>query len=168
MDNNKMEGCFFAGTFDPITKGHLFVIKEAIKRYNKVVIGIGVNNQKAPFFSVEERKKFILDATKGLPVEVAFYDGYTVDYMQKIGLKIYVRGIRDEKDEKFESLAEEFNKARYNDLITVRIKAEGEYSFISSSKVKELIGAGDFSALEKYLPEEIVGEVITVAKNKIK
>lgn len=144
-----METCLFAGTFDPVTKGHFDTIINLNKKYSKVVVGIGVNPQKTPYFSLEERLSFLREAFKNYPfVEVDYYDGITVNYMKKKGIKVLVRGIRNEKDLEYEKHNEKLSKEIYPELITEYVLAKKGEEKVSSTTVREFIREKkDYSSL---------------------
>ena len=144
-----MKTCLFAGTFDPVTKGHYDTVVNLNKKYDKIVVAIGVNPQKKPFFSLEERLTFLREAFKDCPfVTVCNYDGLTVDFMKKIGVKVYVRGIRNSTDLEYEKKNEALSKNIYPELITEYVLSPKGEENLSSTKVRELIKNGkDFSLL---------------------
>ncbi len=144
-----MKVCLFAGTFDPVTRGHFDTVINLNKKYDKVVVAIGVNPQKKPCFSLEERLAFLEEAFKDYPfVEVDHYDGLTVDFMKKKGIKVLVRGIRNSTDLEYEKKNEALSKGIYPELVTEYVNAsEGEEN-LSSTKVRECIKEGkEFSSL---------------------
>ena len=113
---NKMKTCLFAGTFDPITKGHYDTVIRLLNKYEKVVVAIGVNPEKTPMFSLEDRLEFIKGAFANFDnVIVDSYDCLTVSYMQKNGIKVLVRGIRNQTDLAFEKE----NEKKQRDLSTI-------------------------------------------------
>ena len=135
-----METCLFAGTFDPVTIGHFDTIINLNKKYDKIVVGIGVNPEKSPYFSLEERLSFLREAFKNYPfVEVDYYDGITVNYMKKKGIKVLVRGIRNEKDLEYEKYNEKLSKEIYPELITEYVLAKKGEENLSSTTVREFI-----------------------------
>lgn len=138
----KLEACVFAGTFDPITIGHEKLILECLNRHEKVVLTLGVNDQKQPFFTKEERLEFIrqtfLDNDRLKIVEFSNIDDYKKT-LSDIGVKYFVRGIRNSIDEYYEKSQIDTNKKLYPEIETIFINAEKQYKNCSSSLVKELI-----------------------------
>ncbi len=153
-----LEPCLFAGTFDPITLGHEKIVYEALKRYSKVYVAIGINNEKTPFFSLEERLSLLKSAFNSDRIILGSYTGYTVDYMKEHGIKVYVRGIRDDKDYKYEKKCDAFNKTLYPELKTEYIYALSSEAKISSTDFrKRLIEKKDFSNIvSKNVYEKII------------
>lgn len=151
-----MNTCLFAGTFDPITVGHTKMIEKLLNKYDKVVVAIGVNPLKTPLFSLEDRLSFIKKAFENISrVEVDSYTSLTVEYMQKKGIKVLVRGIRNQVDMRFERENEEKSKSIYPELITEYVLAEEKDKSVSSTEVRKAIENGkDYKNLvpkESYL-----------------
>lgn len=161
------KSCLFAGTFDPITKGHVFLINECKKRYKTVYVAIGVNADKTPMFSLAERLDFIKKSVGGDNVIIDSYDGFTVDYIKKNKIDVFVRGIRDDKDKRYEKKAESFNKELYPSLKTEYIIAKENNAKFSSTKVRNLINENkDF---KEYVSEEVyfsIKEKLNIKDNK--
>ena len=138
----KLEPCVFAGTFDPITVGHEKLILECLNRHEKVVLTLGVNDQKQPYFTKEQRLDFIkrtfFDNDRLKIVEFSNLDDYKKT-LSDIGVKYFVRGIRNSVDEYYEKSQIATNKKLYPEIETVFINAEKQYKNCSSSLVKELI-----------------------------
>ena len=162
-----MKTCVFAGTFDPLTNGHAFAIDSLLKMFDKVVVAIGVNVDKNPMFSLEDRKQMILNTYAGNDrVEVKEFDGLLVDFLKKEDIKINVRGIRDEVDYKYETKMARFNLDMFEEIITVYIPTPAELVHVSSSAVRNIMSYGQEP--EKYLPApslDAVKEKLKKAKN---
>ena len=149
-----MKTCFYAGSFDPFTNGHLHVIKEASKLFDKVYVGIGVNPGKNRHYKQEEMKELIVESLEdeGISnVEVVVYSGLTIDCAISLKATYFVRGIRNGMDYEYEE-----NLAAINEELaginTIYIRA-GEYGIISSSFVRELLKYN--KSVEKYVPTRI-------------
>ena len=149
-----MKVCVFAGTFDPLTNGHKFVIDSCLKMFDKVVVAIGVNVDKSPMFSLDKRKQMILDTYSGDDrVEVKEFDGMLTDFMKNNGITINVRGIRDMDDYKYETTMERYNRDMLEDLITIYIPTPKDLVQVSSKAIRNIIQLnGDCS---KYLPSQV-------------
>lgn len=149
-----MKTCVFAGTFDPITKGHAFVIEKCLEMFDKVVVALGVNTDKTPMFSLEQRKEMISIAFKGEKrIEVAEFNGMLVEFMKKNNIKINVRGIRDLDDYKYENTMERYNRDMFSDMITIYIPTPKEFVQISSTAMRNILCLdGDAS---EYLPNGV-------------
>lgn len=149
-----MKKCIFAGTFDPLTKGHEFVIEKCTQIFDKVVIAIGRNVDKTPLFSLEQRKHMIECTFKNTKkVEVAVFDGMLVDFMKENDISVNVRGIRNEDDYKYELTMERFNRDMFNDLTTIFIPTPQNLVHVSSSAIRNILSLnGDVA---EYVPEAV-------------
>ena len=149
-----MKVCVFAGTFDPITNGHTFVIDKCLEMFDKVIIALGVNKEKAPMFDLETRKVLIKLAVGDNPkVEVTSFNGMLVDFMKENGIKVSVRGIRDIDDYKYETTMERFNRDMYSEMTTLYIPTPKELVHVSSSAIRNILSLdGDAS---EYLPKPV-------------
>jgi len=147
-----MRTCVFAGTFDPITKGHEYVIEKCLETFDKVVVAIGVNVDKTPMFTLSERVEFIKASFKDNDrVEVATFDGMLVDFMKERGIYHTVRGLRDENDYKYETTMARYNVDMYPEVITLYIPTPVELTYISSSAIRTVISLK--SDVSTYVPE---------------
>ena len=127
------------GSFDPITNGHLFIIDEALKEYDKVVVVIAQNEEKKSFFKFEDRLKIVEEALKDyINIDIQVCKGYVFEFLnaQKIG--IIARGYRNDVDLKYENEMSAYNKEHGN-IETVLYKCEGKIAEISSTKVREAL-----------------------------
>ena len=150
-----MKNAIYPGSFDPVTVGHLNIIRRASEIFDKLTVCVMVNAGKNPMFSLEERVELIKRVTSDLSnVEVDFSGELLAEYAQKKGKCVIVKGLRAGSD--FES---EFQMAMINhklnpDLDTMFLTAEHQYTYLSSSMVKEL---GRYGAdLSDFLPAEII------------
>lgn len=149
-----MRICLFPGTFDPLTLGHVDIIHRALKIFDKVVIGIGVNSSKTPMFPLEQRlewiKKTFEDTSK---VEGKAYDGLTVNFCKKINARFIVRGIRYMNDFEYEKVISDMNYELDHDIETVFLTGSAHLSSFSSTLVREVYrNKGNVS---KFLPPTI-------------
>ena len=153
-----MKTCVFAGTFDPITNGHKFVIDKCLEIFDKVIIAIGVNQEKRPMFSLDGRKEMLLETFKDDPrVEVDEFNGMLVDFMKQKGVKVNVRGIRDAEDYKYETTMERYNRDMYPEMTTVYIPTPKEMVHVSSTAIRNVLYLnGDISP---YVPTAVVNYV---------
>lgn len=141
----------YPGTFDPITNGHLDIIKRASRLFDRLYIVIPNNVNKKTFFTLEERIDLIKDATKGIDnLVITHTDLLTVDFAKRIGAKVLVRGLRMVSDFEYEFQMEALNKTLNPEVETIFIMASHEYSFLSSSSVKEIASFG--GEFEKFVP----------------
>ncbi|MBA6155396.1 pantetheine-phosphate adenylyltransferase [Tenacibaculum sp. S7007] len=143
-----MKRAVFPGSFDPITLGHVDIIKRAIPLFDEIIIAIGVNAKKNYMFSIEERKKFIENAFFGDDkISVQTYTGLTVDYCKKIDADFILRGLRNPADFEFEKAIAQTNR-KLSGIETVFLLTSAETSFISSSIVRDIMrNGGDASEL---------------------
>lgn len=133
----------FPATFDPFTNGHYDIACRAASLFDEVVIAVFATPQKNVLFSVDERVAMIRDSMAGVPnVRVASYHGLTVDYARKIGARVMVRGLRVVSDFEWEFQLALMNHQLAPELDTVCLLARGDFSFLSSSIVKEVAQHG--------------------------
>lgn len=133
----------YPGSFDPITYGHIDLIKRACKIFDKVVVAVTNNASKEPFFSVEERIELIRDSTKGLKgVEIDSFKGLMVDYVKKRKIRVILRGIRMISDFEFEFQMALTNRQLCEDVETIFLMPHESYSYISSKLIKEAVLLG--------------------------
>lgn len=129
----------YPGSFDPITKGHLDIISRASRVVDELVIGVLDNSEKKPMFTADERVTLIKDAVAGLDnVKVEAFHGLTVDFAKKHNAKILVRGLRAVTDFEYELQIAQTNHKISPDLDTIFFTTSVEYSYLSSSIVKEI------------------------------
>lgn len=143
-----MKTAIFPGSFDPFTLGHLDVLQSALKLFDKVVIAVGNNVQKKGFFPVEERIRIIEVSIKGMDnVTVCSYTGLTIDFCKKMDINFIIRGLRTTTDFELERVVAQANAKMSPDILTVFIPSGHEYSFISSTVVRDvLLNGGDASS----------------------
>ena len=141
-----MKRLFFPGSFDPITLGHLDIIKRARVISDELIIGIGENSDKKCLYSLEERIYFISKSINSKSnVKIMSYKGLTSDFCLKIKVSAIIRGIRSFKDFEYEKDIAEINRKLIG-IETLFFLSDSKYSFISSSIVRELIlNKGDYS-----------------------
>lgn len=144
----------FPGSFDPITVGHVNIVKRATRLFDKIIVAIGNNTSKKYYFSFEQREEWIKAIFKDYPnVEVMAYQGLTVNFVKKVNANYLLRGIRNAADFDYEKTIAQLNKSMAPDLETICIISDPELSHISSTIVREiLINGGDVS---NFVPKEI-------------
>jgi pantetheine-phosphate adenylyltransferase len=145
----------YAGTFDPITDGHLDVIRRAARLCDTLVIGVLVNSEKAPFYSTEDRTAMIRLATEDIVnTEVASYGGLLADYVNQNGISAVIRGLRAAMDFEYEIRIAQMNaKLFHSGVETIFLMTNPAHSFISSSIVKEVFGLG--GDIEGLVPKKV-------------
>ena len=151
----KGEKCVYAGSFDPVTNGHMDIIGKCAMMFENVVVALCVNAEKKYLFSKEKRLEMLKAAcAKYSSVTVISHDGMLVDLLKEQGTTYYVRGIRDERDLDYEERTFEFNSKLYPEIQTVFVNCSKEDKKISSTFVRELIESG--KPVSKYVPFEIL------------
>lgn len=152
----------YPGSFDPITNGHLDIIRRASKIYDKLIVGVLDNSSKKPMFSSDDRKKMIDEAIKDLPnVTCDVFSGLLVDFAKIKGADVIVKGLRTVSDFEYELQMALLNKALNPEYETMFMMTDTMYSYISSSMVKEV--AKYNGELDGLVPKH----VITKLKEKI-
>ena len=150
------------GTFDPVTKGHMEVIEEALRLFDEVVVAVLVNPEKKCMFTPEERLALLNAALSGnTRVKTLYSEDYAVDVARRVGADKLVRGVRGEGDEAYENAMAEYNRSHGFDTVFVTPE---RYADVSSTRARELISKGDF----RLLPENaiITAEEIIRRKGK--
>ncbi|GAB1475298.1 pantetheine-phosphate adenylyltransferase [Bacillota bacterium] len=154
-----MKKALYAGTFDPITNGHLDLLSRASNLCDKLIVGVMENKSKKPFFTAEERVKMIKACTANLDnIEIISFDGLLADYVNRNQIDAVIRGLRATMDFEFEIQMAQMNARLYNkDVETVFLMTTPQFSFISSSIVKEVFSLnGDVSGL---VPKVVLKEL---------
>lgn len=160
-----MRTCVFAGTFDPFTNGHAYIVDKCLETFDKVIVAVGVNVDKKPYFTDDERVQAIKEVyADNERVSVKKYDGMLVDFMKKEGVKVTVRGLRNEDDYKYETTMARYNEDMYPEVVTVYIPAPTNLTYVSSTAIKNLIDLN--TSFDKYVPEKAAAYLKSVIKNK--
>lgn len=133
----------YPGSFDPVTYGHIDLIKRAIKIFDTVIIAVAHNPEKKPLFSVEERVRMLRTATKGLKgVVIEDFDGLVVDFVRKKGASVVVRGLRMLSDFEYEFQMALTNRKLAQNIETIFMMPSEQYSYLSSKLIKEAVTLG--------------------------
>ena len=142
------------GSFDPITYGHIDIIKRSAQLFDEVIVAILVNPDKKYLFTLEEREEMINESIKGFNnVKVDSFSGLLVNYAKKVNSTVIVRGLRAVSDFEYEMQLTFMNKALDDNIETFYMMANKQYSFISSSIVKGVSGFG--ADLSKFVPKHV-------------
>ena len=145
----------YPGSFDPVTLGHLDIIKRSASMVDELIVGVLNNKAKSPLFSVEERVTMLGEVTKELPnVKVIPFAGLLVEFARQTDSKMIIRGLRAITDFEYELQMSQMNRKLEENVETVFLTTNLEYSYLSSSMVKEL-GAYDVE-LSDFLPQPII------------
>lgn len=149
-----MRIAIYPGSFDPVTKGHLDILKTGAGLFDKVIIAVARNSEKKGFLSIEERVELIKKSVTDLEnVEVDSFEGLTIEYAKKKNAQILIRGLRAVSDFEYELQLSQANSALCSDIKTVFLTTKPKYNFISSSTIKEIyLNNGDVS---KFVPEPV-------------
>lgn len=146
----------YAGTFDPVTRGHLDIIERARKLFDFVVIGVARSIRKKPLFSAEKRKMLLEDNIKHCSnVSIQIFDGLTVDFAQSIGAQCLIRGIRALSDFEHEFQMAQMNRHLAEDIETLFFMPSQEYFYTSSTLIKQ-VAYFDSQNLERFVPENVL------------
>jgi pantetheine-phosphate adenylyltransferase len=151
----------FTGTFDPITLGHLDVIRRGRLLFEHLVVGIGVNPNKAALFSIDERVEHARRVVAPYDnVSVEAVEGLTVHFVRRIGARVILRGVRTLSDMEYE-FGMSLTNYRLDPFVeTVFLMADGEYSHVSSSLIKQVASYGGAEALERFVPPELIAPIV--------
>lgn len=149
-----MRTALFPGSFDPFTMGHMDILRSALKMFDKVIVAVGYNSAKSGFFHPDLRVEIIKDAVAGLEnVEVCSYRGLTVDFCKEMGAGYIIRGLRTTTDFEMESVIAQANRKMAPDILSIFIPAGHEYSFISSTVVRDVLVNG--GSARCFLPKNV-------------
>ncbi|WP_010171858.1 pantetheine-phosphate adenylyltransferase [Bacillus coahuilensis] len=148
------------GSFDPLTYGHLDIITRGAKVFNEIRVVVLNNSSKNPLFTAAERVELIKEATKHLPnVQVDTFSGLLIDYAKRVGASAIIRGLRAVSDFEYEMQITSMNRVLDENIETFFIMTNNQYSFLSSSIVKEVAKyKGDISELVPQIVEEKLKE----------
>ena len=145
----------YPGSFDPVTYGHLDIIKRAAEGFDELIVSVLNNKEKSPLFSVEERVKMLREVTKNIPnVRVDSFSGLLIDYAAKNDIHIIVRGLRAITDFEYElQIAQTNRKFSHEQVDTMFLTASLEYAYLSASTVKEIASFG--GDISECVPEYV-------------
>lgn len=150
-----MSSAFYPGSFDPVTFGHLDIIKRGAEIFDELIVAVLDNKAKTPLFSVAERVKILEDATKDLPnVKIDCFSGLLIDYAAKKDIHVAVRGLRAITDFEYELQMAQINRLlSKGQLDTMFLTTTLEYAYLSSSSVKEIAMFG--GDITQCVPEQV-------------
>ena len=153
-----MKIAVYPGSFDPVTNGHLDIIKRSAAVFDKVIVGVLDNMSKKPLFSPEERVNMIKRVTKGIDnVEAYSFSGLLVDFMKQFDSAVIIKGLRTFSDFEYEFQMALLNKSLNPNVETFFMMTDSKYSYISSSMVKEVVRLG--GGIDEFVPSEIIKDI---------
>jgi pantetheine-phosphate adenylyltransferase len=148
------KAAIYAGTFDPITLGHLDVLERAARIFPRVVIGVASNPGKNPLFSSEERVELVKASTAHLSgIEVETFNGLLVDFAESKKVRVIVRGLRAFSDFEYEFQMALTNRKLKSEIETIFLMPKQDYSYVSSSNVREVAQLG--GDITQFVPESV-------------
>ena len=154
------------GSFDPITNGHLFLIKEAAKEYKTVYVAVMINADKKYMFDIEERKSIAEAATKNISnVKVIMSEGWLWELAIELKADAIVKGYRNEKDFEYEQVMAKFNEEHAPNAKTILLKTDPNLKDLSSTLIREKISQGE--SLDDFLPLDAIKEIQRILSENI-
>jgi pantetheine-phosphate adenylyltransferase len=151
----------FTGTFDPLTLGHLDVIRRGKVLFDHLVVAIGVNPNKASLFTIEERVELASRILAPFPnVSVRSFEELAVQFVRRIGARVILRGLRTLSDMEYEFGMTLTNHRLDPNIETVFLMADGEYSHVSSSLIRQVARFGGAEALTRFVPAELIDPIM--------
>lgn len=149
-----MKICVFPGTFDPITLGHINIIERALPIFDKIIVGVGINSNKTPMFSPEQRVAWINEIFKDKPqVSATSYEGLTTNFCNEVGAQFILRGIRYVSDFEYEKAIADMNRMLEGNVETVFLTSKPEFSTVSSTLVRDVIRNN--GNVDIFIPKEV-------------
>src|SRR3712207_3715790 len=155
----KMKTAVYSGSFDPITEGHLDIIRRAANIFDEVIVSVLINPSKTGLFNIEERVGLIKKVTKDIKnVKVESFHGLLVDYMKNKNAKVIIKGLRAVSDFEYELQMAQMNKKLDASIETVFMMTDPKYSYLSSSSIKQVVMFG--GCIKGMVPEQVRYDVI--------
>lgn len=153
-----MRIALFPGTFDPVTFGHIDIIERSLQLFDKLFIGIGMNSNKAPMFTAEQRIKWLEEIFRNEPkIEAVVYDGLTVECCRKVNANYILRGIRYVNDFEYEKAIADMNRSLDERIETIFLTCLPKYTSVASTLVRDVIrNGGDVS---QFVPEVVLKSI---------
>lgn len=153
-----------SGSFDPVTSGHLNIFERASKLFDTLIIAVFCNPNKKPLFTMEERVEMLKEATAHIPnIRIDAFSGLLADYVREQGACAIVRGLRTATDFEYEMQRDLFMQHAASDIETIYLMAGGQYSFVSSSGIKEM--AKFHGPIKGLVPVNVEQRIIEKYKN---
>ena len=164
-----MSRAMYPGSFDPVTLGHLDIVKRSAAIFDEVVIAVLSHSAKTPLFSVEERVKMIVEATRDIPnVSVETFSGLTIEFAKQRDIHVMIRGLRAVTDFEYELQIAQSNRKMADEIDTLFLTTSLEYAYLSSSIVKEYAKYGmDVSNLVPLVVVDALREKYELNKHQL-
>ncbi|MCO6454979.1 MAG: pantetheine-phosphate adenylyltransferase [Pirellulaceae bacterium] len=160
MSNFDFRIAVFTGSFDPVTLGHLNLIQRSARLVDRLIVGIGINVEKAPLFTPEERVQLVQRVTAHLAnVEVRMFDGLAVAFVRQCGARVMLRGIRPLTDFAAEFTMMMANRKLDSDIETVFLMADEEFAHVSSTLIKQITPLSTDEMLARFVPRQIIPDL---------
>jgi pantetheine-phosphate adenylyltransferase len=154
-----MKTAVYPGSFDPVTNGHLDIIRRSAKVFDEVIVGVLVNPHKKGLFDIEERVELIQKVVKDIPnVKVESFSGLLIHFMKNKGAKVIIKGLRAVSDFEYEFQMSLMNSKLDPNIETVFMMTSAKNSFLSSSSVKQVAMFG--GCIKDLVPDEIIPDII--------
>lgn len=148
----------YPGSFDPVTFGHLDIIERSSLLVDELIVGVLNNNAKSPLFSVEERVRMLKEVTENMPkVKIVPFEGLLVDFARKMDARMVIRGLRAITDFEYELQMAQTNHKMEPELETAFLTTSLEYSYLSSTTVKEVAAFG--GDISQFVPELVIEKI---------
>ncbi len=160
------QSAVFTGTFDPLTLGHLDVISRGARLFPRLVVAIGVNPNKQQLFTLDERVALVREVARPFAnVDVEPFHELAVQFVRRIGARVILRGVRTLSDMEYEFSMTLTNQRLDPEVETVFLMADGEYSHVSSSLIKQVARFGGADALHRFVPSQLVAPIMEKMRN---
>ena len=144
----------YPGSFDPVTLGHLDIIQRAARNCDELIVGVLNNKSKSPLFTVEERVAMLKDVVRNIPnVRIMAFSGLLVDFAREQGAHCIIRGLRAITDFEYELQMAQTNSILNKEIDTMFLTASNDYSYLSSTTVKEIASFG--GDIKQFVPREV-------------
>jgi len=155
----------YPGTFDPITNGHVDIIRRSLRVFDRVIVAVAPNPKKKPIFDIKDRVDMIQEAVRGIPnVEIEIFEGLLAEYMKRKGVQAMIRGLRAISDFEHEFMMALINRKLDSNVETVFLMPSEEYSYVTSSAVKEVASYG--GAVKDLVPPVVARRLQEYYKKK--
>ncbi|MBL9122958.1 MAG: pantetheine-phosphate adenylyltransferase [Planctomycetaceae bacterium] len=160
MSDSDSRLAIYTGSFDPLTLGHLNVIERSSRLVDRLIVGIGINLDKSPLFTIDERVELVSRVTaKYKNVEVRKFSGLAVHFVRECGARVMIRGVRPLTDIAAEFTMTIANRQLDPGIETVFLMADGEYAHVSSSLFKQIAPLAGDAELARFVPQEVIDAV---------